>query len=303
VRGVRVGVANSGARPAIVLAAVGVVWGTIGVIVRDVPLPAVVIVSGRVWFAALTLAVLRRWRRQPLFAGAIHSRVAVASGALLAAHWVALFAALQRAPIGTVLLITYLAPVGIAALAPRVLGERVPVHILVALGIAAVGTAIVVQPSSAGGHRTGIVLALLAACSYVALTLVSKPQANQFGASSLALVQFTVAGVVLVPFAAAAHWGHPRWSWLWVVLLGIVHTAGGVSLLWWALTQLPATTTGVFTYLEPASAVLFGWVFLHEKPSSWTLVGGMLVVAAGIMVVRASAGPANVRIVKPERAR
>ena len=41
----------------------------------------------------------------------------VAAAVILAFHWLALFAAYKRAPAGTVILLVYLAPVGIAAVA------------------------------------------------------------------------------------------------------------------------------------------------------------------------------------------
>ena len=55
------------------------------------------------------------------------------------------------------------------------------------------------------------------------------------------------------------------------------------------LRRLPATTVGVLTYLEPASAVMFGWIFLAEAPGASTVVGGMLILVAGVIVVFTSA--------------
>jgi drug/metabolite transporter (DMT)-like permease len=42
-------------------------------------------------------------------------------------------------------------------------------------------------------------------------------------------------------------------------------------------------------YLEPVAAVAFGWWLLNESPSGGTLVGGAMVVIAGIIVGRATA--------------
>ena len=39
-------------------------------------------------------------------------------------------------------------------------------------------------------------------------------------------------------------------------------------------------------YLEPASAVVFGWVLLHERPSAWTGLGGLAIVVGGLLVLR-----------------
>src|SRR5690606_23272006 len=110
------------------IAAISLAWGTVGVIVKEVDLPAVAIVQVRTALAVpalgLFLLVARRWLPGAPFQRRNLVR-AVAGGVLVAAHWVCFFAAFKRAPIGTVLLITFLAPVLIAVAAPVLLGERV----------------------------------------------------------------------------------------------------------------------------------------------------------------------------------
>ncbi|HSL56422.1 MAG TPA: EamA family transporter, partial [Acidimicrobiales bacterium] len=136
-------------RPDQLLAAVAVGWGSLGVVVRQIDLPAVGIVASRVSIAALAIGLWLLVRRP---AGArpfsVRPGRVVVLGALLAAHWVALFGALQRAPIGTVLLITYLAPVIVAVVAPRALGERVDRRTAAALAAALAGVGRVAGPGA-----------------------------------------------------------------------------------------------------------------------------------------------------------
>ena len=278
-----------------IVAAVAVGWGSIGVIVRQVDLPAVAIVAARVWLAAGVLGAWL-WRRgaagaadppDPPVPGLLRHRPGrvVAAGALLALHWVLFFEALQRAPIGTVLLITYLSPVGVAALAPRLLGEHVGPRTVAALGVALVGVALLSAPAIDAAGWTGVVLAGSAAALYVVLVLVAKPLAEAYGGARFAFLELAVAGVVLVPFAATAGWGRPEASWTWLLVLGVVHTGVGVAVYLSALARLPATQVAVLGYLEPASAVVFGWALLSEDPAAGTIAGGLLVVVAGILVV------------------
>ena len=89
----------------------------------------------------------------------------------------------------------------------------------------------------------------------------------------------------MLPFAATTSWGTPTADWWWLVVLGAVFTAGLLSLYLVLLDQLPAATVSVLTYLEPVSAVVVGWVFLGEVPTVTTVVGGAMVVLAGIMVL------------------
>lgn len=276
------------------MALAATLWGTIGVIVRHVDLPAVAIVASRVWLAAGALGIWLAVRPVPGAALFRHRpRRTVLAGVVLAGHWVALVEALQRAPIGTVLLITYLSPVAVAVAAPRALGEAVGRTTVTALALGVAGMALVVLPGGGegpdGSGTAGVLIAVVAGASLAWLTILSKPLSEAYGGPRLAFLEMTVAGVVLAPLAATAGWGDPAPSWLWLVVLGVVHSGLAVALYLGALARLPATSVGILAYLEPASAVLFGWALLSETPHVATLAGGALILAAGALVVRAGA--------------
>lgn len=270
------------------VAGVAVLWGSIGVVVRQVDLPAVAIVTARVWVASAVLAVwlVVRGRDSPgarLFAW--RRPLVVLAGLVLAGHWVALFAALQRAPIGTVLLVTYLAPVGVAVLAPAVLGERASRQVAVALALGVGGIALIASPSISSPDGPGLGLAVLSAALLVALSLLSKSLSRGYGGGQLALQELAVAAVALAPFAVAATWGPPSTTWAWLLVLGAIHTAVAYWVYLTAMEVLPITQISVLLYLEPASAIAYGWLLLDERPTLTTLLGGLLVVAAGLLVL------------------
>ncbi|HEX9259044.1 MAG TPA: DMT family transporter [Acidimicrobiales bacterium] len=277
----------------VAVAAVAAGWGMIGVIVRQVDLPAVAIVFSRCLLASLALAAAGGWRQhrrgEPLMAplrSLPSPALLVGLGALLAVHWLCLVGAQQRAPLGTVLLLTYLAPVIVAVLAPRVLGEHVPRVTVVALAVALAGTVLLAKPGK--GEGLGIALAVAAGVTYAAMTLLSKLVVGRVGGARLGFVQLSVATTVLALPAALADWGQPRWEWLWLVVLGVFFTGVLGPLYLVLLSRLPASTVGVLTYVEPVSAVVLAWLLLDETPAGRTVAGGMLVVLAGIMVIRSA---------------
>jgi drug/metabolite transporter (DMT)-like permease len=268
-------------------AAVAIGWGTVGPGVRWTGLEPVVVALGRCVVGAVTLWVVRKVRRRPGSATkgvprAVHAR-AVASGAVLALHWSAFFVALDRAPVGVVLLIVYLAPVLIALGAPLI-GERVAPRTWAALVVAVVGTALVARPS--GAATSGVVWALVAAVTYAVVVLVDKTIAAELGGLRLANTKLVVAGVVLVPVVAVTGLDTSGASWGWLLVLGVLHTALGLAVILDVLARIPATVAAVLLYLEPASAVFFGWWWLGEVPTASTLVGGALIVGAGLLVSR-----------------
>lgn len=275
------------------MAGVAVAWGSIGVVVRRVDLPPIALVFSRVTIGSLGLGayLLIRPGPRPVRLLSHRPRRTVATGVLLAGHWVALFAALQRAPIGTVVLITYLGPVLVAAAAPKVLGERVSLRLAGLLAVAALGCGLVAGPAAHGLAASGLVFSGLAAVSYALLTLVGKPLAEHYGGIRLALQQQVVAAVVLAPFAATAAWGPPKVSWAWLLVLGLGHTAVGTAVFFSSLARVEATVIGLLGYLEPASAVLFGWWLLAERPGPLTLIGGAMIVGAGLVALRSASTP------------
>jgi drug/metabolite transporter (DMT)-like permease len=195
-------------RSYLTLAAVCAGWGTIPLVVRNVDLPATAIVAVRLWVAAAGLGVALLVTRSGPQKGAHPALLSVkpwscvTAGAVLAVHWITLFAAYKRAPAGTVILVVYLAPVGIAAIAPRVLGEALPARTLAALGVAVTGFALVAWPAVGAASIGGLVYAVAAAVTFVVLVLVSKPLAESYGGLRLAFMEMAGAGLLILPVAA-----------------------------------------------------------------------------------------------------
>jgi drug/metabolite transporter (DMT)-like permease len=97
----------------------------------------------------------------------------------------------------------------------------------------------------------------------------------------------TGAGVLIAPVVLfTVRFPQPVPSWLWLVVLGVVHTGLAIAINLSALSVVGATTTGVLGYLEPATAVLWAWVVLGETPARATLIGGVAILAAGLLVVK-----------------
>lgn len=261
-------------------------------IVRSVHLAPAAIVAARFWFGALSLTAVVAWERRTGRASgppvwSVERPRCVAVCGILTVHWLAEIAAYQHAPIGTALFIIFLAPVGIAAFAPSILGEHIDRRTIGALGLALVGFACMTGNAVKASGATGLTLSLIAMVTFVALVIVNKPLADTYGGVRAAQIQMTGAGLLIAPVVAiGVRFPHPQPSWLWLVMLGVVHTGVAIAVYLSCLSVVGATTTGVLGYLEPATAVLWAWLILGETPSHATLIGGAAILAAGLLVVR-----------------
>jgi len=56
---------------------------------------------------------------------------------------------------------------------------------------------------------------------------------------------------------------------------------------------VPASAAAALTYLEPVTAALVGWVLFGERLGPAGLVGGALVLAAGVWVALGARAPAS----------
>lgn len=276
----------------IALALTCTMWGTVPLIVRSVHLPAAAIVAARFWFGALFLtAVIARERRTGRPSGppvwSVQRGRAVAVCVVLLAHWLCEIAAYQHAPVGTALFIIFLAPIGVAALAPRILGERLDARTVAALALAVAGFALMSRNALKASGADGLLLSLAAAITFVALILLNKPLADLYGGIRAAQMQMTGAGLMIIPIVAVSvHFPSPEPSWLWLLVLGVVHTGIAIAIYLTALSIVGATRTGVLGYLEPATAVGWAWLVLGEKPALVTLIGGAAILGAGLLVVK-----------------
>ncbi|MGZ4481007.1 MAG: EamA family transporter, partial [Gaiellales bacterium] len=59
------------------------------------------------------------------------------------------------------------------------------------------------------------------------------------------------------------------------------------------LRHVDAQSVGVLLYVEPVSSVTLAWLLLSEQPSMRTVLGGGLVLAAGMVTVGLAPPPAT----------
>jgi drug/metabolite transporter (DMT)-like permease len=96
------------------------------------------------------------------------------------------------------------------------------------------------------------------------------------------------AAAMLVPGLLAVSAVHYRFSGrdlLMAALLGLLTTAFSFSVFMDGLRYIRVQHASIVAYLEPVSAPLYALVLLGQVPSRWTVAGGALIVAAGVLVV------------------
>jgi drug/metabolite transporter (DMT)-like permease len=215
-------------------------------------------------------------------------------GVILTVNRVLFLTALDMTNVATAELLGYTGPVFVAALAPMVTGERFDARVLVPLGLALGGIVVILVPQglrvSSPQEMLGAGLAFASALTYATLLLRSKKILRGISGPSLMLVEYSVASLLLFPFVvwSYAHGRGPTAPGAYVALLtlGLVHTALTGVIFLSGLRRVRTDSAAILTYAEPVSAVVFASIFLGEALTMWTIVGGALVVAGGLIVTR-----------------
>jgi drug/metabolite transporter (DMT)-like permease len=73
-------------------------------------------------------------------------------------------------------------------------------------------------------------------------------------------------------------------AWRWVLLLGVLQTAGFTALSQWALVAGATGKTAVLAYTMPFWLLLLAWLFLHERVRGWQWMAVAL-AATGLMLI------------------
>jgi drug/metabolite transporter (DMT)-like permease len=269
--------------------------GSIGVMVTYADMPATMLLCLRMVFAAAALGVVvlvsGSWRdlRSP---GAPLRLLGISFA--LGLNLILYFLAIRYTGVAVAIFLSYLAPVYLAFVAPRILHEATDRIVYVALAIGLAGMAVILVPGLLLDGTTlsaaGLFYGWAAGVTYAVYLLFAKSLRGRHVRSTA--VVFTqsafTAAVMLVPglFAvSAAHYHYSSTDLLMAALLGLLTTAFSFSIFMDGLRYIRVQHASIVAYLEPVSAPIYALVFLSQVPSGWTVAGGAMIVAAGILIV------------------
>ncbi|MGB9835891.1 MAG: DMT family transporter [Candidatus Saccharicenans sp.] len=264
-------------------------FGFPGVIGRALPFTPIQLTWARVVLASLTLAAILRISDQ--------TRTAVRSadlwllfsaGFLLAFHWTAFFLAVKKAGVAVGLFSYSTFPVFTAFLEPLLLKTRFRAS-YVWLALMTVAGIFLMVPEFRLTNRIflGLLWGIFSGLSFSLLSVLNKKLSLNYQSVFLALVQDALAALLLLPFLFSQPAAGLRLSLKNLALLfilGVVCTAGAHTLFIKAISLTEARISSLISALEPVYGILFGYLFLREKPDLKTLAGGSLILLAVVMV-------------------
>jgi drug/metabolite transporter (DMT)-like permease len=294
------------------LGVVYVIWGStylaIRIMVEDVPplLGAGVrfLVAG-----AAVLAFLAARRRSVRVSRRALGSAALVGILLLAGGNGLVTVAERHVPSGLAALLVASVPLWVVIMRVTVDRDRIQRATLAGVAVGFCGLGLLLLPGSrpADASTVGVILVLIAACSWATGSFLSPRLALPRDPLLSTGWQMVFGGAVLLVGALLA--GEPSRLHLAQTsaksLLALVYlvTAGSwvaFSAYAWLLQNVPISKVATYAYVNPLVAVLLGWAVLGEQLGVGTLAGAGLVVASVAAIVTRESAPGPAPEAAPE---
>ncbi len=202
------------------------------------------------------------------------------------------FGALAFLPLPEVTAIGYAAPLLTVVFAAILLKEKVRAIRIACVLLGLTGVLIILWPrlsfgasSDAGAMQAiGAGMVVISAV-FAALAQVQIRKMVQTERTSSVVFYFTIISTVLALFTLPWGWAMPTPSEAMLLILAGLCGGVGQILLTESYRWADASLVAPFEYGSMVLALAAGYVFFQDVPNGWMLVGGALVMLAGILLI------------------
>lgn len=264
------------------------IFGLTALFSRIIELNALDITLIRSFFACLVITLLIFSLKESVFLNTGKDYfIAIILGALLAAHWVTYFHAMQVSSIAVGVIALYTYPVITVFLEPLFHGEKPHIKDIISAGIVFLGIYLMVPAFDINDQASqdiiwGVIWGILSAFFFSFRNIIQTRYFSQYSSRHALFYQSLVVTLVLLPFSGSHISEITEWQWGQLLLLGIFFTALPHTLFAHSLRYLKAKTAGLIACLQVVYASLFAAFLLGESPDIWIISGGALVVSAAM---------------------
>ena len=141
------------------------------------------------------------------------------------------------------------------------------------------------------GHHEllGESLVLVSALVFAAHIIALSEWSSSLDTYALTILQMAMVTVVcfIASLKSGFHMPPDAGVWRALIYTGIFASAFAFIVQTWTQSFMPATTIGIILTMEYIFAAFFGIIVLHEKVTSRLILGGSLVIAAMLAIVKA----------------
>jgi drug/metabolite transporter (DMT)-like permease len=202
------------------------------------------------------------------------------------------YSAIEHLPVSLVTIILALVPALSVAVDKAVYKKKATKRIYLGIAMSIVGIVLVIGmdwSSLFQGRLIGYLMAFSAVIIWTFYNFLTAALHGRYETATLTLNQILCSMLLSAPWALA-HLPDPSEVTAGVVggilFLGILGTGIGFIIYVRSLHVLGPTVTAIFSNFLPVTTTIFGWLVLKELILPAQMAGGILVIAAGCLVIR-----------------
>ena len=278
---------ETNAKASLILAMV--IFGTIGIFRKYIPLPSGIVACARGLLGVAFLLVFIKIKKIKMDREAIkkHLWILLVSGGFIGLNWVLLFESYRYTSVAVATLCYYMAPIFVMIVSPFLLKEKLTVKKVLCVIVALIGMVFVSGVLDGGGsdvsEMKGILFGLGAAALYATVIMMNQ-KLREVPTYDKTIMQLGAAAVVLIPYILfvedlSAVVLTPLIVFM-LIIVGVVHTGIAYALYFGSMNGLKAQTVALFSYIDPIVAIILSAMFLKEPMTIYSAIGAVLVLGA-----------------------
>ncbi len=269
-----------------------VIFGSIGIFRRYIPLPSAALACFRGLSGAAVLFAAAKAQKKTLnhHIGAKKILWLALTGAVMGFNWIFLFEAYNHTTVATATLCYYMQPTIVMLLSPLLFSERLNGRKTLCVALSLAGMVLVSGFAEGGmpgaSELKGVAFGLAAAVLYATVVIMNKKLPGM-DAYEKTIIQLLGAAAALIPYlllSGVTLTG--AWTPTVLVMLlivGVVHTGLAYALYFGSMDGLRAQTVALLSYLDPVVALVLSALILKERMTPLGIIGAALIIGAAIL--------------------
>ena len=264
------------------LVLVMVIWGSLGVFTRSIPLSALSLAYLRALIALPVLLVVMKMKKTDQGQWRLLIPYLI-SGVLLGFGWLTLFYGFKHTSISSAVIIYNMCPVYVMLLAPLVLKETISKIQMAVIFLSFLGLFLIVGHNLAEGYGyMGLILSAISGMIYATIVLINRSIKVRVDNSAATFVQILAAMIVLLPFVLID--GDiltvvqlDVMAVIYTILLGVLHTGVAYTMFFSLYAHMKSVEIVSYSFLEPLFGILLSVIFVGETLTFVQIIGGILI--------------------------
>ena len=268
---------KAGFSPLLLVLGAAVLWSTGGLFIKATSLSAVQLSFGRSLLAAITVAIVTRREGFGL------NRVTSITSVLYAALLLLFVMATKLTTAANAIFLQYTAPVYVLILEPLFYKEKFRSRDLLTVAVCVVGMSLFFVGKLRPQDIDGNLLALgSGVCFALYFLLLRHSRAREVNRASSVIYGNLIVVLICAPsFFNAARRGISTNDIGSMAYLGIIQIGFAYLLFTLAMARgLRSLDASIVGYIEPVLNPIWVFLFIGERPSSWAIVGGAIIVSS-----------------------